>query len=293
MTPRRKTSLLLLASCLCLLSGAADLDALEAQYRETRKVIDLVSRAAELFEREGHEACAEFKRPDSEWLSGDVYVFVLDFGSNALCHPTLEGRNLAEFRDADGRPIMELMLRQLRGGGSEGWVHYLWPRPGQTVQGWKSTYLRRATCPEHDEDVIVAAGAYGLQLEKIFVVDRVEEAARLLAREGEAAFDTLRAKAGGFIFFDAYVFVMSWEGTMLAHPFSPELEGKSVLNVRDPDGVYPGRQMLAALEDAGAAWVEYFWPRPGGGEAIFKETYVKKVETDAGVLVVGSGVYLD
>ncbi len=293
MKPHRKTSPLIVVSLLFLLICAANLGAQEAQYLETRRLIDLVSRATELFEQRGHEACAAFKEPDSEWLHDDVYVFVLDFGANAQCHPTLEGRNLSEFRDADGRPIMELMLRQLRNGGSEGWVHYLWPRPGETVQGWKSTYLRRATCPEHDAEVIVAAGAYGLQLEKIFVVDRVEEAARLLAKEGEAAFDTLRSKSGGFLFYDAYVFVMTDEGTMLAHPATPELEGRSVLDVRDPDGVYPGREMLAALEDAESGWVEYFWPRPGDSEPIFKETYVRKVLTDAGVLVVGSGVYLD
>lgn len=118
-------------------------------------------------------------------------------------------------------------------------------------------------------------------------------AARLVARDGRAAFDVLRDKAGGFTFLDAYVFVMSFGGKMLVHPASPELEGRDVLGVRDPEGIYPGREMLALLETADAGWVEYFWPRPGAREPVFKETYVRKVEVDGEPLVVAAGVYVD
>lgn len=289
----------ILAAVLAVLAAAVPAAAVElpeAQHPETRHLIDLVERAAQLFEREGHRACQAFKEPGSEWFHDDVYVFVIDFGGIAHCHPAqpeLEGQDLFGLHDADGRPIMELMVRQLKDGGSRGWVHYLWPRPSDSVQTWKSTYLRRVTCPEHDVDLIVASGAYNLPMEKLFVVDRVEEAARLIAREGGKAFTTLRSKAGGFIFLDAYVFVMSFEGKMLVHPFAPELEGTDVLDVHDREGIYPGREMLSLLAARDSGWVEYFWPRPGGSEPIFKETFVRKVEMDGRTLVLGSGVYFE
>lgn len=289
----RLTTLLMLGLALVPWPGAAEAPAVRP---ETRRLVDRVNRAAEIFARDGHAACTAFKERGGEWFHGDVYVFVVDFGGNALCHPAqpaLEGLPLFELHDADGRPIMELMLRQLDGGRDEGWVHYLWPRPGESVQSWKSTYLRRVVCPEHGDDVIVASGAYNLPLEKLFVVDRVDEAARLIAREGRGAFDTLRRRDGGFVFYDAYVFVMSFAGKMLVNPFSPELEGRDVLDVRDPEGIYPGREMLELLATADSGWVEYFWPRPGAAETTFKETYVRRAEVDGEALVVGAGVYVD
>ena len=290
-----KTSIYL-ASFYLLAAPVSATERPAADHAQTRELIAFVERAAGLFEREGQGACDTFKNPEGRYRHGDEYVFVLGFDGKARCHaasPELEGRDLFALHDADGKPIMELMLRQLEGGSSEGWVHYLWPRPADSVQTWKSTYLRRARSPDDGEDYIVAAGAYNLPMEKLFVVDRVEEAARLLTARGEAAFETLRSRSGGFIFLDAYVFVMSLEGKMLVHPFSPELEGRDVLGVHDPDGIYPGREMLELVESAAAGWVEYSWPRPERTEPVFKETYVRKVTMGERGVLIGAGVYFE
>ncbi len=265
----------------------------ELEHQATRDLVDFVTRATALVGEKGAGACKAFKQPGGEWRADERYVFVLDMAGRAICHPnqSLEGRNLSELRDPDGKPIMQLILRQLERGASDGWVHYLWPRPGKTVLTWKSTYVREAAAPDGTA-MVVGAGAYGLKMEKAFIVDRVSEAVELIETDGKAAFDVLRDKAGGFRFYDAYVFVMSTQGTMLVNPPSPELEGTSVLEVEDENGVRPGEEMLKVLAETEEGWVNYLWPRPGDKRASRKEAFVRKVKAGGEELVVGAGVYL-
>ncbi len=301
----RSTSTLVLLGLLVILSGPAGGQseqppaggqAAEAgqllEYQATRDLVDLVTRAGALVGEQGAAACDAFKQKGGEWLTEERYVFVLDMAGLAICHPnsSLEGRNLSDLRDPDGKPIMQLILRQLERGASEGWVHYLWPRPGKTILTWKSTYVREASAPDGTA-MVVGAGAYGLKLEKAFVVDRVIEAAELIEEQGETAFDQLRDKAGGFRFYDAYVFVMSSDGVMLVNPASPELEGTSVLEVEDESGVRPGQEMLKVLARTDEGWVSYLWPRPGDKRASRKEAFVRKVRAGGRELVVGAGIY--
>lgn len=286
----------LFAAFLSLLALAAGLPAVELEHAESRQLVDLVTRAGLLFGERGPVACDDFKRDGGEWRRGDAYVFVIDMEGEAVCHPAkpdLEGRNILEIRDPDGKPVVRLFLRQLARGSEDGWVHYLWPRPGRTVLGWKSTYVRRASAA--GVDYIVGSGAYDLEMEKAFVVDRVEEAVELLVAEGRAAFDVLRDKAGGFLFLDAYVFVMDAGGVMRVNPAFPEMEGQPALDIEDQEGTSPGREMLKLLETEDQGWVSYYWPRPDGtrAKAARKEAFVKKVRLGDDVLVVGAGVYLD
>ena len=277
--------------CLAVLL-AAPLAGAELEHQATRDLVDFVTRAAGVVAEQGAAACDAFKQEGGEWFEGDRYVFVLDMDGQAICHPntSLEGRNLSDLRDPDGRPIMQMILHQLERGESDGWVHYLWPRPGKTVLTWKTTYVRETTAPGGTA-MVVGGGAYGLKLEKAFIVDRVEEAAALIESDGEKAFDALRDKAGGFRFYDAYVFVMHADGRMLVNPASPQLEGTSVLGIEDENGVRPGVEMLKALAQEDEAWVDYQWPRPGDQRASRKETFVTKVTLGGEELVVGAGIY--
>ena len=273
------------------------LAAVELERPESRRLVDFVTRAAALVAERGPAACEELKHEGGEWRRGDAYVFVIDTDGEAVCHPSkpgLEGRNILEIRDPDGKPVVQLFLRQLAGGSEDGWVHYLWPRPGETVLGWKSTYVRRTAAPS-GVDYVVGSGAYDLAMEKAFVVDRVEEAVELLAAEGRAAFDVLRDKAGGFLFLDAYVFVMDAGGVMRVNPAFPEMEGQPALDIEDQEGTFPGREMLDLLETEEEGWVSYYWPRPDGSraKAAQKEAFVKRVRVGDELLVVGAGVYPD
>ncbi len=284
----------LASPALLVLLALTPAGAMELEHEATRDLVAFVGRAAELVAAEGAAACDAFKQEGSEWRDGERYVFLLDKEGNAVCHPnpSLQGRNLSEVRDPDGKPIMKLILRQLERGAGDGWVHYLWPRPGKSMLTWKSTYVREVPAPD-GAALVVCAGAYNLPMEKAFVVDRVAEAAELIASEGEAAFAVLRDRAGGFLFYDAYVFVLSTDGKMLVNPPSPHLEGTDALDIEDENGVRPGREMLALLETQDEGWVSYLWPRPGDKKPSRKQAFVRRVEAGGKELVVGAGVYYD
>jgi signal transduction histidine kinase len=291
-----------------LLAGVATLAPLAAaaaaadaayppEHAATRELMDLVGDAAALISEKGVDgACAELRQADSRWFHGETYVFVNDMVGNSLCHPakpSLEGRTLLDLRDPHGKPIVQSFLREVKEDG-EGWVHYLWPRPGAGMTfHWKTSYVRVAETPDGGE-VIVGSGVYQMPMERMFVVEQVDDAAALLRDKGEEAFPVLRDEASGFLFYDSYVFVMDESGVHLVNAGFPQREGQNMLDFADEDGKVVGREMQALLETKEAGWVEYMWPRPGDEPASRKASYVRKVTMpDGRTVVVGAGLYVE
>jgi signal transduction histidine kinase len=266
---------------------------LEPKYEETRELMDLVRDAAELVTSQGVEAaCAQFRVADSRWYRDDSYVFVLGMDGEALCHParpSLEGRSLLELRDPKGKPIVANFIRELQ-AAEQGWVHYLWPRPGGGVFYWKTSHVRRAEDPS-GRQLIVGSGRYEMTMEPFFVVEQVEDAIQLIRQRGTAeAFAALHDKSSGFLFYNAYVFVLDENGTLLVNNAFPENEGKDLTDLADIDGKKFVREMLA-VPPGESAWIDYKWPRPGDTWPSAKSSYVRNVEIDGQQLYVGSGVY--
>ena len=288
---------LILVGCLgalVSLSSAAEAER-EPKYEATRELMVQVREAADLVGEVGVEAaCARFRERGSRWFQDDDYVFVLDLEGLALCHParpSFEGRDQKDLKDPKGLPIVALMLRELESSDT-GWVHYLWPRPDRRIFDWKTTHVRRAREPEGRE-VMVASGRYEMTLEPFFVVEQVDDAIQLLRERGTAeAFAALRDRSSGFLFYNAYVFVLDEDGTLLVNNAFPENEGKDLSELEDHDGKPFVAEMLA-VPAGGSAWVDYKWPRPGDTWPSDKSSYVRNVEINGQRLIVGSGVYFE
>lgn len=103
-----------------------------------------------------------------------------------------------------------------------------------------------------------------------------EKAAKLVDEKGEAAFETFKAKDGGFQDKDLYVFCMDDKGKMLSHALKQELVGTDMMGF-DKYGDKPFEKMVAtAMSAEGKGWVDYKWPLPGGTEPQDKKSYVIK-----------------
>ncbi len=88
-----------------------------------------------------------------------------------------------------------------------------------------------------------------------------------------------------------YFWVNDLEPKMLMHPVKPELNGKSVGDMKDPNGKQLFIEMVKIAREKGEGLVEYQWSKPGAAEPVDKISYVKLVkEWD---WVVGSGIYVD
>jgi len=264
---------------------------------ETRSMVALVEAAALEVAQRGEGSFAEFRLKGGRWFQGDRYIFVLDPQGNSYVYPPdpkSEGTSFLGFQDLGGKPFGRMFVERASEGEGRGWVHYQWQRPNRNDRRpvWKSTYVKGVTAPS-GKRYLVAGGLYEAPMEKAFVVQEVEAAAALLARQGRAAFDQLRDRQGRFFFHDTYVFVDTPEGVELVNPAFKEVEGRNLLELRDLEGRPMVREYIRTAMEKGSGWTTYLWPRPDSSTLPErKTTYVRKVTLPGGeTLIVGSGLY--
>jgi signal transduction histidine kinase len=228
-------------------------------------------------------------------LRDDTYFFVWAMDGTRLFHaanPAGEGQNLRDMKDILGRPIGRMILNTGGSAAGEGWIHYMYPEPGDIFPTWKSTFVKRVTFPSGIEHII-GCGIYNMQMDKAFIEDVVNRAAALVAGQGKEAFALLRDKTGPFVFMDTYVFVTSPDGTELVNPALPSLEGRNLIDLKDLKGNAVIRDEIAAVMKAGSAWLEMSWFKPGHNTPALKQTFVRKTQFGQDTYIVGSGIYTE
>ena len=259
------------------------------------ELMTLVREGAAVFEKEGEKAYPEFRKKGSKWFSDDTYFFVWTMDGTRIFHapdPASEGQSVSGIKDVLGRPFGKMFLEVAASSSGEGWVHYVYPEPGNIFPAWKSTFLKRVTFPSGKQHII-GCGIYNMQMDKAFIEDMVNHAAALVADRGKAAFGQLRDKTGPFVFMDTYVFVDTPDGTELVNPGQPSLEGKNLIDLRDVKGKPIVKEEIAAAMKDGSAWVDLYWYKPGNNTPARKQTYVRKVQSGKDTYIVGSGLYVE
>lgn len=88
-----------------------------------------------------------------------------------------------------------------------------------------------------------------------------------------------------------YFWINDLHPNMIMHPYKPQLDGKDISGVKDPNGKKLFVEMAKVVKSKGEGFVEYMWPRPGAKEPAPKVSYVKGYEKWG--WVVGSGIYID
>ena len=128
-----------------------------------------VDKAAALLEKEGAAAFPKFRGGSSEFVFGGTYVWVHDLTPVMLVHPIkyqMEGTNIATGNKLpDGRELFIMMNKEVERKGGSCWVHYLWPKPGQTTSAQKMSYLKLAK--KGDKSYVVGCGSYDLTLSDV------------------------------------------------------------------------------------------------------------------------------
>ena len=90
---------------------------------------------------------------------------------------------------------------------------------------------------------------------------------------------------------DEYIFVTDMTPRMVMHPAKPDLDGKDVSGIADPNGVHLFSVMANLVKASGEGIVPYMWPRPGSVDPLPKLTYVKGFAPWG--WVIGTGLYVD
>ena len=125
-----------------------------AQARAQNRVVDsdkaqavaaMVDRAAQLLRERGPAALDDFRKPDSQWMHDDTYLFIDTTDGTVLFHavrPQMEGRNVLDQKDSAGKAFHHVIRERLRDADSA-WVDYMYPKPGQTKMSTKWAYVRK------------------------------------------------------------------------------------------------------------------------------------------------------
>jgi signal transduction histidine kinase len=266
-------------------------------------VVDLVARAVAELERRGRAAFEALHDPKGPFRVKDAYVFVDTLDGVELVNPAfpnLEGRKILDLTDADGRYLEREMLDVLRTRG-QGWVDYLWPKPGDSVSTRKSAYVRRAMLD--GTPVLVGCGVYladapraqrsHAMMSAPALMALVRDAAALLERQGEDAYREFAKPGSRWHNGGTYIFVVKADGTAAFHAADPSQQGRDLTELHDVLGRPIGRMILeAGSGPVGEGWIHYMYPEPGGIFPAWKSTFVRRAVLPNGeARLLGCGIY--
>jgi len=141
-----------------------------------------VEAACKLIGAEGEAAFAKIKDPNGEFrfADGEGYIWLQDLNAVVLMHPikpSLDGKNMSGFADKDGT-LLFLNFSEICADKGEGWVPYVWPKPGREAEGTfpKISFVKSV---EHGGKVYIAgAGMYDVtpaDIKKLFPNDAIFE----------------------------------------------------------------------------------------------------------------------
>ncbi|MDE2372492.1 MAG: cache domain-containing protein [Burkholderiales bacterium] len=87
-----------------------------------------------------------------------------------------------------------------------------------------------------------------------------------------------------------YFWINDMEPRAVMHPIKPELDGKYLGDMKDPNGLAIFPAFVAKVKAEGQGFVAYQWPKPGSDKPVDKISYVRGFEPWG--WVIGTGVYI-
>lgn len=113
-------------------------------------------------------------------------------------------------------------------------------------------------------------------------IAKTKEAAKMISEKGlDAAVAELNKKDGKFVWKDSYVFLVDFDGKMLAH-INPALVGKNVLDMKDKSedqakAKFLFKEFTEVAKGKGEGWSGYMWSNPGDPKPRKKISYIYRV----------------
>lgn len=116
----------------------------------------------------------------------------------------------------------------------------------------------------------------------------VQKAIAMYESEGEDALLAEIANPGGrFVQGERYIYALSTNGTLLAHPLKSESTGKVLIEMMDSEGKAFIRKILDIGNSRGYGFIDYRWPHPESGKELCKTVFFEKVDR----IILCSGFY--
>jgi len=217
----------------------------------------------------------ELKRKIIEVISAsrygkNGYFWINDLDAKIIDHPikpALNGKDLSNFKDKAGKKIfIEFAKESQKNNG--GFVDYVWPKPGYDKPQDKVSYVKLFK----PFNWVIGTGAY------------VDDVTSNMQKEALKTVEKMRYGKGG------YYWINDKKPAMVMHPIKPELNGKDLGGVKDPNGVFLFNEAVKITSKKGEGLVKYSWDK-GNGNIQPKFSYVKEFKPWG--WIIGTGVYVD
>jgi hypothetical protein len=104
------------------------------------------------------------------------------------------------------------------------------------------------------EAYVIGSGLSSPRLERKFIEDLVDSAARQVETKGVSALSDLNEKSGRFVFYDVMMMVLKMDGTLLVDPSVPlrdqdkQWTKRNLMDFRDSIGNYVFREVITRLK---------------------------------------------
>ena len=145
---------------------------------------------------------------------------------------------------------------------------------------YQASYNARKTAIRHSVEVAVSVVASVYQKETAGELDQTQAQKLAIQLINNARY------AGA-----EYFWINDLDARLITHPFKPELNGKDVSGVKDPEGNAVFVRFADTVKQNGAGYVRYLWPKPGLDQPVEKVSYVQGFKPWG--WVIGSGLYMD
>lgn len=228
------------------------------------------------------EAFSVFSYPLGKFLMGDLYLYALDSKGTLMAQgdrPGLIGQNVWDYRDSDGKPANQLIIKGLMDSSNPNiWIEY------KSKKTRKLAYAERVKDAKGNDFFIVAG--YYPEAGRDAAVELVRSGYQYLKSHGlKQMNDAVTTKSrDDFVFGDLSLFVYDMNGIVVADGANIDLVGKSEIDAKDSDGHEYVKEFIAKAKDGGG-WVDI------KVNNLFQSVYVEKVDVGLEDYIVGCGVY--
>jgi signal transduction histidine kinase len=228
------------------------------------------------------EAFSVFSYPLGKFLMGDLYLYALDSKGTLMAQgdrPGLIGQNVWDYRDADGKPANQLIIKGLMTSSNPNiWIEY------KSKKTRKLAYAERVKDAKGNDYFIVAG--YYPEAGRDAAVELVRSGYQYLKSHGlKQMNDAVTTKSrDDFVFGDLSLFVYDMNGVVVADGANIDLVGKSEIGSKDSDGHEYVKEFIEKAKEGGG-WVDI------KVNNLFQSVYVEKVDLGLEDYVIGCGVY--
>ncbi len=278
-------SFAVLLAILVLLGGCAsrydELDLTMYRYRDTRNLVKFVYDASRILSREGEAGLSYLQSHRKEFRTEGFYLYVYDTAGTNLFHagmPELEGKSIWDVKDKDGKPTFQLAVQALKDPSNpHGWVQYSWWEPGGFFPVPKASCHFKVRTPDGTEWVVGGGIDYPHE-EPEFIRIAVDDAVRLIEKEGAEALSEIADPTSEFVYRDVRVFMFRRNGEMVISPaINSTFSQTNLLECVDEAGQKPFVQALEALQSADSTWGVFMAKSPYDRRLQRKTLYIHEV----------------